>query len=45
MLVEGCDTILKHFKRQCAERGNEPYLGTRHVIGKDDKGKDTFGEY
>jgi len=45
LLVEGCDTILKHFKRQVAERRDQPYLGSRPVTGKDEKGKDTFGDY
>jgi len=43
--VEGCDTILKHFKRQVTNRRNVPYLGSREITGKDEKGKDTFGEY
>ena len=43
---KNCDTMLKIFQRNCAERGNEPFLGTRAELPeKDARGKTQFGDY
>jgi len=43
--IEGCDTILKHFKRQVTVRRNDEWLATRPITGKNEKGEPTFGDY
>lgn len=44
--IEGCDTLLKHFKRHLTTNRNGPFLGTRKPTGeKNAKGFPVFGEY
>lgn len=38
-------TIIQCFKRQVANRGDQPFLGTRPKIGTNEKGQPLFGEY
>jgi len=40
-----CLTFLDYFEDNVATKANLPWLGTREVTGKDDKGKNIFGDY
>jgi hypothetical protein len=37
--IEGCDTILKHFKRQVTNQRNVDWLATRQNLGNNEKGE------
>jgi len=45
LVIPGCDTMLKLFKRHVRLTPERTFLGTREELGKDEKGRPRFGEY
>ena len=44
-LAEGGMTLLECFQNHVANRGDEPFLGTRPMVGTSEKGAPVFGDY